>query len=109
LTVTVNLKDKTMNRQYYSSSILLACCFVFVIIITAIACDNRQPMKVEQTENTEYKVELLFVHNGCNIYRFEDQGRYIYYTDCRGKVEYSYTVSDGKTSHTEYVQNLIVR
>jgi len=78
------------------------------IVLIVIAC-SKKPLKTEQTENTEFQVELLFIHDGCAVYRFKDAGRYIYYTDCRGKVEYSYNVSTGKSSHTEYVQNQTVK
>lgn len=50
-----------------------------------------------QTETTSenFNVEFLFENDGCKMYRFLDRGRYIYYSDCTGRVEYQYS-SGGK-------------
>lgn len=31
----------------------------------------------------EFKVQELFDKDGCKVYRFEDGGRSVYFTDCR--------------------------
>ncbi|WP_455638894.1 DUF4884 domain-containing protein [Parabacteroides sp.] len=36
--------------------------------------------------NPSYKVEYLFEHDGCKVYRFMDMGHYIYFTNCQGDV-----------------------
>lgn len=40
------------------------------------------------------------------MYRFWDGGRYIYYSDCRGNIEYDYTTKSGKTTVTHKQQTL---
>jgi hypothetical protein len=79
-----------------------------VIILAAVAC-GKQEQRVEETTNNNIKVDLLFEKDGCKVYRFYDYGRAIYFTDCRGKVEYTYRQQNGKTSHDEYVQNETVK
>jgi len=39
----------------------------------------------------DYTVDELFTKNGCTMYRFSDAGRYIYWSDCSGKTQYSST------------------
>ncbi len=54
--------------------------------------------KAEKTEvRGNYNVELLFENDGCKVYRFYD-GRYVYYTDCSGKISYEYSSKNGKTT-----------
>lgn len=50
------------------------------------------------TEGKDVAVELLFEKDGCKVYRFIDGGRAVYYSDCRGKIEYEIRSSNGKTS-----------
>lgn len=54
----------------------------------------KKAEKIEAKGN--YKVELLFENDGCKVYRFYD-GRYVYYTDCSGKISYEYSSKNGKT------------
>jgi len=61
--------------------------------------------EVEKVDNSDFTLELLFEKDGCKIYRFYDGGTFVYWTDCRGKVEYDHTTSNGKQTHTERIQN----
>lgn len=55
-----------------------------------------------------FKVEFLFENEGCKMYRFEDGGRYIYYSDCRGAIEYQYrTSTNGGKSSIRYEQQTL--
>jgi len=65
------------------------------IIILFISC-AKYPIAIDQ--KGEFKVELLFEKNGCKVYRFLDAGRYVYWSDCSGKVQYNYTKSTGKSN-----------
>lgn len=49
--------------------------------LLAVACD-AEPVRVSQTTNAEVPVALLFEHDGCKVYRFEDSGRNHYYVRC---------------------------
>lgn len=66
--------------------------FLIAGILLLVAC-KKQPVEIELKGN--FEVELLFEKDGCKVYRFYD-GRYVYYSDCRGKVEYEYRTSNGK-------------
>ena len=54
-----------------------------------------------KTSNTNFDVELLFVNDGVKVYRFYDAGRYRYYTDARGSVQWS--EQSGKTTTTQEI------
>lgn len=70
---------------------LIAAC----LILTGCAKD---PIAISQTDNVDIRLEKLFTHDGCNIYRFEDFGRYHYYADCKGNI--SFIRSCGKNCTT---------
>lgn len=60
----------------------------------------KDPISTERSNNSQINVELLFEKDGVKVYRFTDNGRYIYYTDARGRTEWTTTHSNGKTSTT---------
>lgn len=72
-----------------------------------LSCEGEAE-SVTQSGNPDYKIEFLFEHDGCKIYRFYD-GRYIYWTDCKGKTEQNFSESSGKSTHPVYIQNETVR
>lgn len=39
------------------------------------------PISTIKTDNKDIDVKLLFSHEGCSVYRFEDAGTH-YYTNC---------------------------
>ena len=51
----------------------------------------------ESVQNGSFTVEFLFEQNGCKMYRFKDGGRYVYWSDCQGKVQSDYSTQSGKT------------
>jgi hypothetical protein len=58
----------------------------------------------ESVQNESFTVEFLFEQNGCKMYRFKDGGRYIYWSDCQGRVQSAYTIQSGKTTVTHHVE-----
>lgn len=47
---------------------------------------NPKPIYKQTTENNkDYKVEYLFEHKGCKVYRFQDMGSWVYFTNCTGE------------------------
>lgn len=42
------------------------------------------PISTEKTNNPAALVDFLFEHEGCRVFRFEDNGRYHYFTSCPG-------------------------
>lgn len=58
----------------------------------------------ESVQNENFTVEFLFEQNGCKMYRFRDGGRYIYWSDCQGRVQTDYSSQSGKTRVTHHVE-----
>lgn len=54
-----------------------------LILLKGCAGDS---IKTEQ--KGDFNVELLFEKDGCKMYRFKDDGRYVYWSDCRGATSY---------------------
>ena len=57
-----------------------------LLLLPAAGCFTEQPLTREAPKNNStYKVEYLFEHDGCKVYRFWDYGRYVYFTNCNGE------------------------
>ena len=80
----------------------------FIAVVFLTSC-NKDAQQKQVTTNPEFTIELLFEKDGCKIYRFQDGGRNIYWTNCTGKIQYDETHlhSNGKTtsSSTEHFEN----
>ncbi|MDR0559293.1 MAG: DUF4884 domain-containing protein [Prevotellaceae bacterium] len=49
---------------------------------------QRRPISVNAPQNNRtYRIEYLFEHDGCKVYRFMDDGHYVYFTNCRGTAD----------------------
>ncbi len=81
----------------------------FLILLCAISllcgCIEKG-VELKQTDNPNYKVEFLFEVDGVKVYRFNDGGHYVYFTNGSGMTKYEYTRRRGKTSKRYYVQTL---
>ncbi len=61
-------------------------CLFYVLIVSFCSCSIQQPIATETSANNQtYKVEYLFEHEGCKVYRFYDRGNYVYFTNCKGE------------------------
>ncbi|RHJ68442.1 DUF4884 domain-containing protein [Bacteroides thetaiotaomicron] len=81
---------------------------IIAIIITScllMGC-TRDTIKTNDEVITEKEVKFLFEYDGVKVYRFHDCGRYIYFTNTSGKVEYERTCRNGKIVKIEKVQTL---
>ena len=58
----------------------------YIIGFTACGLTGRPIAKSAPENNPSYKVEYLFEHDGCKVYRFMDMGNYVYFTNCQGDV-----------------------
>ena len=59
----------------------------FGIVLLMVSCYGQQPIsRVPPSNNQTYKVDYLFEHDGCKVYRFYDHGNYVYFTNCTGDV-----------------------
>lgn len=57
-----------------------------LLLFGAFACtESRYIYKQPADNNLKYKVEYLFEHDGCRVYRFRDMGYYVYFTNCTGE------------------------
>jgi len=65
-----------------------------LVLLILIGC-SKAPISSKETNNKNIKVELLFTHNGCNIYRFTDE-RHVYFSDCSQNFKTSHSESCGK-------------
>lgn len=58
-----------------------------IVLTSAFACGTGKPLVSESAENNQtYKVDYLFEHDGCKVYRFGDMGKYIYFSNCTGNI-----------------------
>jgi len=89
------------NFKFKTQSI--ACAYVLLVAVLFVGCVN-DPKETKQNGN--FEVEYLFEQNGCKMYRFKDGSRYVYWSDCQGKVSYDVTRNSGKSSYTERGESL---
>jgi len=58
---------------------------LFVVLLNS--CGINRPISTQQPSNNgTYAVDYLFEHDGCKVYRFQDMGRWVYFTNCAGDV-----------------------
>lgn len=51
------------------------------------SCFTNVPLTSKSSDNNKsYTVDYLFEHDGCKVYRFVDNGHYVYFTNCRSDV-----------------------
>lgn len=74
---------------------------IIAFLLVLFGCIKESQSK-STPSNTAFEIELLFEHDGCKVYRFYD-GRYVYYTDCRGTTQQEY--KSGKSTYYDDVTN----
>lgn len=57
--------------------------FLAAAILLALTGCMREPESISKV-GKDFEVAKLFTHDGCAVYRFSDNGRSIYYTNCQG-------------------------
>lgn len=58
---------------------------VLAIVLFA-SCRLQRPLYSKPSQNNDtYRVQYLFEHDGCKVYRFFDMGNYVYFTNCAGE------------------------
>lgn len=57
---------------------------VLISIATLTGCEKASESTVVAGVESDFKVGRLFTVDGCTAYRFYDNGRAIYYTNCKG-------------------------
>lgn len=77
-----------------------------LLLIASVLFIGCKHDSIEQKRIGDFNVELLFEKDGCKIYRFND-GRTVYWSDCRGQVNSSYTTQSGKHNRTTHYQDTL--
>lgn len=75
---------------------------IIVSAILLVGC-GHEGISTNISDKNGIKIELLFENDGCKVYRFYDNGRGIYYSDCRGNIKYEH--SSGKSTITQQTLN----
>ena len=80
--------------------------FVLLLVtLSLFSCKIGRPIsKMTPGNNETYKVEYLFEYDGCKVYRFQDSGHYVYFTNCYNIVS---SIEDDSTQIR--VNNIILK
>lgn len=76
---------------FYSSNPLVMRALIHILPLLVVgtlfvSCEAGRPISTTPPQNNKtYRVEYLFEHDGCKVYRFYDRGNYVYFTNCRGE------------------------
>jgi hypothetical protein len=58
-----------------------------LLAVSIYSCSSSKPISRLAPENNQsYKVDYLFEHDGCKVYRFYDHGHFVYFTNCSGEI-----------------------
>ena len=60
--------------------------FAVLIALLHSCTINRPITTLSPKNNGTYTVDYLFEHDGCKVYRFQDMGHWVYFTNCTGDV-----------------------
>lgn len=72
-----------------------------ISLLFLASCTVGRPLVKSAADNNDsYRVQYLFEHDGCKVYRFYDRGNYIYFTNCEGN-----TIAVKNDSTAVYVQS----
>ena len=77
--------------------------FLFFALLLLSSC-KKEAQEVVSTTNSEIRVDFLFEVDGIKVYRFNDNGYFVYFTNRTGNTEYSYTTHNRNVAHTHRVQ-----
>jgi hypothetical protein len=60
---------------------------ILIVSCEFLSCARQIPVSEVIPENNKtYRVDFLFEHDGCKVYRFIDAGNSVYFTNCNGEV-----------------------
>jgi len=86
-------------------TLVLLATIATMFILGVSSCVTRKPVYRQVSDNNkDYTVSYLFEHDGCKVYRFIDNGEYVYFTNCTGSV--SSVKSDSVKTR---IQNIVTR
>lgn len=76
-------------------SLLVSLASLAFLLLAGCDIPDRRPQKVSQSTNPGFTVNLLFEHEGCRVFRFND-GNDVYYADCSGSAAMNWLERRGK-------------
>ena len=79
--------------------------YILLITLFLISCTKEGTKVSVENALSDFHVNLLFTKDGCDVYRFFDEGRYHYFTNCTETIS-SYTRSCGKNCTTTNNENI---
>lgn len=65
---------------------------IALALLAALTGCNEKAAEASSAAGVEFRVDRLFKHDGCTVYRFDDGGRSRYFAKCEGAA----------TSHMEW-------
>jgi hypothetical protein len=82
-----------------SALALLSICGAALILS---GCGQKDAQSTSQSSNPGISVDFLFEHDGCKLYRFNDNGHSVYYSKCMSSstVSWNETEMVGKVMTT---------
>jgi hypothetical protein len=80
-------------------STILIC--LTTVLISCGGIDSGNPISVDTTVS-KYQVYFLFEHEGCKVFKFNDNGHIVYYTNCNGNMSWQVTRKQGKHTTTDH-------
>lgn len=60
---------------------------VILVLLAALALAGCEKAPESSQHQGEFKIDKLFTADGCTMYRFYDNGRAVYYSNCAGSVQ----------------------
>jgi hypothetical protein len=57
---------------------------ILILITALLILSGCIKQGKERKQQGPFTIDLLFEHEGCKVYRFRDNGEYIYYSTCQG-------------------------
>lgn len=66
---------------------LIRTSILLIVFSSFFSCISQRPIsQLPPANNESYRVDYLFEHEGCKVYRFFDRGHYVYFTNCNSDV-----------------------
>lgn len=59
---------------------------ITILTTLMVSCGAVPISEAPALNNSTYTVSYLFEHEGIKVYRFQDSGRYVYFTNCGGEI-----------------------
>ncbi|MFT3908336.1 MAG: hypothetical protein QM737_02835 [Ferruginibacter sp.] len=60
---------------------------IVVIIVSMLIMTSCKQQAKSEVQEGNFKVELLFTKDGCDVYRFKDGAIYVYWSNCEGNIK----------------------